>query len=103
MRTHESVEKDHGRIETRRTVVSTDLDWLPQKPDWPGLQAVAMVASTREIGSKVSCGRRYYLCSITDVTRIALTIRHHWAIENSNTGYWTCNSGKTPIALLSVQ
>jgi len=82
VRTHQTVEKDHGRIETRRTVVSTDLDWLPQKPDWPGLQAVAMVEPTREIGSKVSCERRYYLCSITDVTRIALTIRHHWAIEN---------------------
>ena len=36
----------------------------------------------REIGGKASRERRYYLCSMTDVTRIALTIRHHWAIEN---------------------
>lgn len=79
---HETVEKDHGRIETRRTVVSTDIAWLSQKSQWKGLQAVAMVESRREIGSKVSCERRYYLCSFTDVTRIALTIRHHWAIEN---------------------
>lgn len=82
VRMHETVEKDHGRIETRRTVVSTELDWLTQKEEWAGLQAVAMVESTREIGDKVSCERRYYLCSITDVTRIALTIRRHWAIEN---------------------
>lgn len=82
VRMHETLEKDHGRIETRRTVVSTDLDWLAQKPDWPGLQAVAMVESTRDIAGKVSCERRYYLCSLRDVTRIALTIRHHWAIEN---------------------
>ena len=38
--------------------------------------------SSREINGKVSCERRYYLCSITDVTRIAKTIRQHWAIEN---------------------
>ena len=82
VRMHETIEKDHGRIETRRTLVSTELDWLAQKKDWPGLQAVAMVESTREIGNKVSCERRYYLCSITDVTRIAQTIRQHWAIEN---------------------
>jgi predicted transposase YbfD/YdcC len=50
---HETVEKDQGHIETRRTVVSTALDWLPQRPDWPGLRAVAMVESPREIGSKV--------------------------------------------------
>ena len=79
---HETVEKDHDRIETRRTVVSTDLDWLPQQPDWPGLQAVAMVESTRDIDGKVSAERRHYLCSITDVARIALMMRHHWAIEN---------------------
>lgn len=82
VRMHETVEKDHGRIETRRTVISTELDWLAQRQEWSGLQAVAMVESTREIGDKVSCERRYYLCSITDVTRIALTIRRHWAIEN---------------------
>src|SRR5712692_4319644 len=82
VRMHETVEKDHGRIETRRTVVSTELEWLAQTEEWTGLQAVAMVESTREIGDKVSYERRYYLCSMTDVTRIALTIRHHWAIEN---------------------
>ena len=82
VRVYETIEKDHGRIETRRTVVSHDIDWLVQKPLWQGLQAVAMVESSREIKGKISCERRYYLCSITDVTRIAQTIRQHWAIEN---------------------
>jgi predicted transposase YbfD/YdcC len=53
-----------------------------QKDEWAGLQAVATVESSREIGAKISCERRCYLCSMTDVTRIALTICHHWAIEN---------------------
>jgi len=79
---HQSIEKDHGRIETRRVAVSAKLDWLEQKTEWAGLKAVALVESTREIGKKVSCERRYYLCSVTNAERIAQTIRSHWAIEN---------------------
>jgi predicted transposase YbfD/YdcC len=83
VRVHETLEKDHGRIETRRTVVSTELEWLGQRADWAGLKAVAMVEATRTIGSKTSTEQRYYLCSITDPTRIALAIREHWRIENA--------------------
>src|SRR5690349_12920845 len=75
-------EKGHGRTETRRTSVSTKLDWLKQKNQWPGLQAVAMVESTREINGKTSKEYRYYLSSMTDAHRIEDAIRHHWAIEN---------------------
>jgi len=38
---HEIAQKDHARIETRRTAVSTELDWLVQKDKWHGLQTVA--------------------------------------------------------------
>ncbi len=79
---HEGVEKDHGRLETRRSVISKDLNWLPQKKDWPGLKAVAMMESIREVGNKTRRERRCYLWLMTDVPRIALTIRHHWAIKN---------------------
>lgn len=78
----ESVEKDHGRIEKRRTVVSTELDWLTSRSEWAGLKALVMVESTRCIGGKESTEQRYYLCSITDVKRIAKSIRDHWRIEN---------------------
>jgi len=78
----QTIEKDHGRIETRRVVVSKEIDWLPQTSQWAGLKAVAMVDSVREIGHKISRERRYYLCSITNVDRIAQSIRQHWAIEN---------------------
>lgn len=78
----QSVEKDHGRIETRRVAVSKELDWLGQKTEWAGLKAVALVESIRETGDKLSRERRYYLCSMTEVQRIAHTIRQHWTIEN---------------------
>jgi hypothetical protein len=82
VRVSESVEKNHGRIEVRRTAVSTELDWLEQRCDWVGLRALAMVQSSRIIGNKNSTEHRYYLCSITDPQRIAAAIRDHWRIEN---------------------
>ena len=54
----QSVEKDHGRLESRRVAVSTELDWLAERQEWAGLQAVAMVESSREIRGKTTVERR---------------------------------------------
>ena len=45
----QTVDGDHGRIETRTTTVIHDVAWLQERHDWPGLKAVVMVESTREI------------------------------------------------------
>jgi predicted transposase YbfD/YdcC len=45
----ETVDGDHGRIETRRTTVFHDIAWLRQRHDWPRLKAVVMVDSERQI------------------------------------------------------
>jgi predicted transposase YbfD/YdcC len=49
-----TVEGDHARIETRSTTVINDVEWLQQRHDWPGLKAVVMVESSREINGKPS-------------------------------------------------
>jgi len=79
---YETVEKDHGRIESRRYAVGEALDWLPQKPEWAGLSAVGRVESIRQIGDKSTTECRYYLCSFTDLPRFAQTVRGHGGIEN---------------------
>jgi predicted transposase YbfD/YdcC len=79
----ETLDKDHGRIEIRRHTLSSDIDWLGQKPEWAGLQAVGRVESTRIVGDKTSTEYRYYLTSLTNLPRFAETVRSHWAIENS--------------------
>jgi predicted transposase YbfD/YdcC len=78
----ETVEKDHGRIEIRRTAMSSAIDWLEAKPDWAGLQAVGRVESIRIIGDQTSTEYRYFLCSLTDPSRFAAAVRGHWGIEN---------------------
>lgn len=81
--TYKSSEKDHGRIETREVLVSTQLDWLEQRSEWANLNAVAMVQSTRQVRGEISCERRYYLSSLKEGDQVAQAIRSHWAIENS--------------------
>ena len=81
---HTEIGKDHGRIETRRCVVSEDIQWLAQRERWCGVRSVAMIESTRQIGEHSSTERRYYISSLgADAKRLGGAIRGHWAIENS--------------------
>ncbi len=41
----QTVDGDHGRIETRTTTVIHDVAWLQERHNWPGLNAVVMVES----------------------------------------------------------
>ena len=38
---HETLEKDHGRIETRRYLCTDQLDWLADHAQWTALRSVA--------------------------------------------------------------
>jgi predicted transposase YbfD/YdcC len=40
---HETVEKDHGRLERRRITVFADVEPLQKRHNWPGLQTLIMV------------------------------------------------------------
>ncbi len=81
---HQSVDGDHGRIETRTTTVIHDIGWLRQRHNWPGLNAVVVVESTREIADKVERETRFYITSLLLVaSMLAPVVRGHWAIENS--------------------
>jgi predicted transposase YbfD/YdcC len=79
---HETVDKDHGRIEIRRYSLSDAIAWLPQQSEWRGLQAVGRVESIRIMGEKTTTEYRYYLCSLADLTRFADAARGHWGTEN---------------------
>jgi len=81
----ESLEKDHGRIETRRCwVVEQDaVNWL-EREEWPGLSSIAAVESERKIRGKKTTETRYFISSLTGKARkLADATREHWAIENS--------------------
>lgn len=78
----EDINKDHGRIETRRYYLNTDIAWLQQSGDWFGLTGVGMVESSRDIKGKSETQTRFYLTSLTQTSDFMNTVRNHWAIEN---------------------
>ena len=81
---YQTVDGDHGRIETRTYTAFHDVGWLQQRHDWPGLHGVVMVESTREIGEKIERETRFYITSLVWLAhQLGPAIRSHWAVENS--------------------
>jgi predicted transposase YbfD/YdcC len=74
---------DHGRIETRTATVSTDIKWLQDAHQWPGLMAIGRVDRIRETKTKTTSETAYYLLS-ADLSpeRCNAAVRSHWTIEN---------------------
>jgi predicted transposase YbfD/YdcC len=81
---HTTIDGDHGRIETRTTTVIHDVAWLHERHAWPGLKAVVMVESSREISGKIEQETRFYITSLVMLAHLlGPVVRSHWAIENS--------------------
>jgi len=79
----QTVDGDHGRIETRRARVAHDVAWLVERHGFPGLAAVAEITATREIdGKTTSATRTYVLSTKLAAARLAEVVRSHWHIEN---------------------
>ena len=80
----ESIDGDHGRIETRRYFSCGDIDWLQGKENWTGIKSIVMVQREREIDNTASKETSYYISSHENhAEQLAQAIRLHWHIENS--------------------
>ena len=80
---HETLEKSHGRIETRTVTVVGAIDWLKERHAWTGLVSIVMVESCREMAGKSERESRFYITSLPALAeRIGSAIRGHWGIEN---------------------
>jgi predicted transposase YbfD/YdcC len=80
----ETVDGDHGRIETRTVTVIHDVAWLQERHHWPGLKGIVMVRSTRETSSAIERETRFYITSLTlPASQMGRIVRDHWAVENS--------------------
>jgi predicted transposase YbfD/YdcC len=89
LETAETIDKDHGRIETRRTTVSHDVAWLqsdrryPDEPRFPGLKTLVRTTTRTERLGKVTEETRYFISStVLSPQRAADAIRGHWGIES---------------------
>lgn len=84
---YQTVEKNHGRLETRQYWTISDPDYLKYldtKGEWEDLKSIGMVESERIIRGEVSRETRYYLSSRSgEAKEFAQAVRSHWGIENS--------------------
>jgi predicted transposase YbfD/YdcC len=82
---HETVDKNGGRIETRRIWLSNTAPLIQRYgEDWSGLTSIAKVESIREIDGQKSIEHRCYISSLPgdDVKAFGEAIRSHWGVEN---------------------
>jgi len=78
-----TVDKGHGRVETRVLFRTTILnDYL----DWPEVGQVFELERTRDLGDKVEIEVVYGISSLgrseSDATDLLRRVRQHWEIEN---------------------
>jgi predicted transposase YbfD/YdcC len=79
----ETVEKNHGRIETRRCFAFDQLECLAAPEKWPALKSFAVIESERRLKGKTSIEHRFYISSLpAHAERLANAIRAHWSVEN---------------------
>jgi predicted transposase YbfD/YdcC len=75
----------HGRIEKRTCRVSTDIDWLKQRHEFKGLNAVYAIHSqvtVKKSGETIE-ETRYFITSLPpDPHNLLRITRAHWAIES---------------------
>ena len=79
-----TLDKGHGRIESRTYYLCTDLDFLKlYRPEWKNLNGIGMMLSRVEKDGIVTEEKHYHITSLTDVEEYAQSARWHWGVENS--------------------
>jgi predicted transposase YbfD/YdcC len=91
---HSTLDNDHGRSETRTSLVSTDIERVQMRHQWPGLAAVGRVVRTRatagKTASRTTTETAYYLLSAPlSPERLGQVVRSHWGVENRL--HWVLN------------
>jgi len=81
---YETIEKSHGRIETRKYYITDGIEWLNKKERYKGIKTIGMVISRVERDGKVCNEIRYHISSLeANAKKYAKCVRGHWSIENN--------------------
>jgi len=79
----ETVERGHGRPETRRVWTTSDVGWLQERHDWPGLGSLTAIERERQVNGQCERKRHYFISSHPGhcAQRLGTVIRQHWSVE----------------------
>jgi predicted transposase YbfD/YdcC len=84
-----TIEKGHGRIETRFYTASSVVDWIatgrsyPGQPRFRGINTILKILNRTEMADRCTFDTRHYICSAPlDIERLATAARGHWGVES---------------------
>jgi predicted transposase YbfD/YdcC len=84
-----TVEKGHGRIETRTYTASQTVDWVVSERSYPGqprftsIKTIVKVDARTEHADRSTFDTRTYISSAPlDIERISKAVRGHWGVES---------------------
>lgn len=81
---YQTIDKSHGRLETRTYSIFKDIQLMTTADIWPKLQSIGRVQRICESGKRKTEETRYYISSKNfEVQDFADAVRGHWGIENS--------------------
>lgn len=84
--TAQTVDADHGRMETRTAITVSDLELIAPlrgSENFVNLNTVVKVIAEREHNGHTTVKNRYYISSLqTDADRLLEATRAYWSIEN---------------------
>lgn len=79
----ETLDKGHGRIETRRCLALPVPDYIPEIKRWPGIKCIARIEAVRESHGKVTSEVGYLIGSMAPDAQVILNAtRLHRGVEN---------------------
>jgi predicted transposase YbfD/YdcC len=84
-----TIEKGHGRIETRTYTASQIVDWMssdrsyPGQPRFSGVKTILKVEERAEHADRTTFDTRFFISSAPlDIERLAQGVRGHWGVES---------------------
>lgn len=80
----EETDMGHGRVESRKCRILSDLSMIDRRERWAGLKSIVEIESTRytKADQKQQTEVRYYISSLSDAQLINRAVRKHWGVEN---------------------
>lgn len=80
----EHLDTSHGRVVTQLTWTAPATQAAIDMQEWPQCKTIAMIASLRQVGGKISDLEQRYYISSRELTPEAMAnaVREHWAVEN---------------------
>lgn len=85
----EDIDYGHGRIETRKCSIITDLSLVDNAAKWTGLVSIIKIERERyfKATAKQENETSYYISTLNKAVSITYGVRKHWGIENKV--HWT--------------